>query len=647
VTGNTACALTFVTLLVPTPAQYRDAFLTLISSPATEALFFATYDEARLERFRFDAAMVDFWYANLPAAVAACTGTRCADWTTFILARLYDGRMYSCPSLTGLSASALLGIIPYGDFYCTDSVAAALAPLATTPTITSLLSTLTTHARPWSRRNAIRIIGRFGERPVGDPSRTLVVTTNATAVTQAAHQCLMVDTATNVLNDCIWVLDSFFYPFLPMQPALEAIAMGNTYDMTTRFRAAAAISRLINSKSGLLSAGDQAYLTNALSASDEWVRAQAAFTVETMPAAKLNPTIQSALSTALTNAYAVEQVLNPKVFMARALDRLNGTSLTAQLRASYEAQHLGSTASASGYTIRSGLDAGVLPSFLSFMTNEAAAFHDILGPAFTTPVPNDPNPGMTLLLFATRARYQEYMDAFVGFGSQAGGLYLESIGTLYTYERTPAQSVYTVRELIQHEFGHYLQGRFVFPGLWTDPGYHAQPKGWADEGFAEVLGGLSFDGGSYFIHGRPQHVSAICQATPFTTIDALTTRRIGYDQAGTFDYTNGWGLNFWLFTSERPRGRALFSALRSGSYTQSTWASVAGYPSISAAQTAWYSVLGSWCTNGGPPGPSGAPAPSIPPFLVPFVPVNDSVCRDVERLLELPAARPPRGPPTQ
>lgn len=636
--ANPTCAQSFITLLEQTPTTYRDAFITLVRSPnVSDEIFSIVYDEVRFSRFRFDAATVDYLYANFPGAVAACTNNfRCGDWNTFILSAMYRGEMYRCPTLTGLSEPALLAIVPYGDYYCTESVASSLAPVSSASTITSLLTTLSTHARGWSRRNAIRIIGRFAERPSGDPARTLVLVTQ---VSTAAEARLSVDLEANVLHDCIWVLDSFFYPYLAMQPELEAIALGTAFDTTLRFRAAAALSRLINSKAGVLSAGDQAYLTSALSANDEWVRAQAAYTIEVMPAAKLTPSITSALTMTLQTAYAAELVLNPKVYMARALDRLNGTMLTGTLQTTYEQQHLGNRADAGTYTIRSGLDAGALPGFLSLMSDEATAFHDILGANFNAPVANDPNPGMTLMLFATRARYQEYMDAFVGYGSSAGGLYLEASGTLYTYERTPAESIYTVRELIQHEFGHYLQGRFVYPGLWSDPGYHTQPRGWADEGFAEVLGGLAFDGGTYAIRGRPQHVSAICAAQPFRQLNDLTTQRIGYDQAGVFDYSNGWALNYWLFTQERTKAQALFTSLRSLTYTQPTWASVAGFASMSAAQSSWHGVLSGWCTNGGPAGPGGVPA-SLRPIFAP----NDSVCREVERATSIPNVLPPRGP---
>nr|WP_257143894.1 collagenase [Bacillus pseudomycoides] len=44
---------------------------------------------------------------------------------------------------------------------------------------------------------------------------------------------------------------------------------------------------------------------------------------------------------------------------------------------------------------------------------------------------------------------------------------IEGIGTLFTYERTPQQSIFSLEELFRHEFTHYLQGRYEVPRLWV------------------------------------------------------------------------------------------------------------------------------------------------------------------------------------
>ncbi len=632
-----SCIPQFITYLEQNPATYIDAFLQLVhTNPVTDALFSAVYDELRFDRFRFSRAIVDDLMMRFPAAVAMCSGAfRCADWAQFILPGLLTGAMFLCPATAGQTEPQLLANLPYGDYYCVENIAQALAPLAVTSTVPSLLNLAATHTNGWSRRNGARVIGRFAERPSGDPARTMVLTTHAMAVKTGMETRLSSDPYADLLADAIWILDNFFYPYHPMEPELQALSATTSMRADIRFRAIAAYARLVYDKTGLLPAADVTFIISSLSSDDGWVRAEAAYICEALQSTQFDNTIRGQLVSALQAQYGVETFFTAKVYEARALDRFNGTTLLAALQQQFEASNLGNFADGGTLMIRSGLDAGLLPAFLQMMSDERSAFFDIMGPTFTSPVPGDMNPAMTLMLFANPAAYQDYMNAFVGYGASAGGLYLEDRATLYTYERSPAQSSYTVQELIKHEFGHYLQGRYVYPGLWGGPGYHTEPKGWADEGFAEVLGGLTFDAGTYVIHGRPVHVNTICASQPFRTIPSLIAQRIGYDQPGVFDYDNGWALNWFLFVRRKPQAINLFTALRNNTYTEATFATVAGVP-MSTLQTDWHAEMTTWCTSGGPPGPGGAPSLALPS------PPLRSVCSSVERLRALPPLGAPR-----
>lgn len=71
-----------------------------------------------------------------------------------------------------------------------------------------------------------------------------------------------------------------------------------------------------------------------------------------------------------------------------------------------------------------------------------------------------------------------------------GGIYIERDGTFYTWERTPQQSIYTLEELFRHEYVHYLQGRFMVPGMWgQSPIYANERLTWLEEGMAEFFAG--------------------------------------------------------------------------------------------------------------------------------------------------------------
>jgi microbial collagenase len=80
-----------------------------------------------------------------------------------------------------------------------------------------------------------------------------------------------------------------------------------------------------------------------------------------------------------------------------------------------------------------------------------------------------------------------------GLGTNNGGIYIEAWGTFFTYERTPAESIYTLEDLFRHEYAHYLQGRFLVPGLWGGPLYANERLTWFEEGQAEFLAGSSRD----------------------------------------------------------------------------------------------------------------------------------------------------------
>ena len=466
VEGDLSCAATFVDLLVAQPWSHLEAFYHVIPSPtAGDAVWDVVYDELRFGLFQFEAAVVDDLQARMPDAIAACTeAVRCPDWEVWILPGAFTGGMYLCPALEESGRAALLASILYGGYYCTEDTATALAPLAKTGTITKILKIIRNHPNGWSRRNGIRVLGRMAERPAGDSAHILVTETKAEKVQATLTSRLRKDRYPNVLHDAIWVLDSFFYPYFEMQPRLEDISADAEFYSDLRFRAMAAFARLIWQKQGLLPAHDLDFILGSLESDDVWIRAEAAYISETFHEEHLDDAGRTRVEEALNAAWDIETELIAKVFIARALDFYNGTTiLSDQLRSDYESDHLANVATGDGITIRSGLPNEELSAFVSLMEYERSAFFDIMGQPFDIPLTGDTNDSMTLILFATLDEYREYMNSFVGFGGYAGGLYLEGSATLYTYQRTPQQSVFTVEQLIKHEFGHYLQGRYVYP----------------------------------------------------------------------------------------------------------------------------------------------------------------------------------------
>jgi len=96
---------------------------------------------------------------------------------------------------------------------------------------------------------------------------------------------------------------------------------------------------------------------------------------------------------------------------------------------------------------------------------------------------------LTVVLYNSPAEYKAN-NFLYGYDTNNGGMYIESEGTFYTYERTPQESIYTLEELFRHEFTHYLQGRYIVPGMWGATELYKDSRLlWYEEGGAELLAG--------------------------------------------------------------------------------------------------------------------------------------------------------------
>ena len=96
---------------------------------------------------------------------------------------------------------------------------------------------------------------------------------------------------------------------------------------------------------------------------------------------------------------------------------------------------------------------------------------------------------LTMVIYNSPDEYQ-FNRQLYGYETNNGGIYIEGIGTFFTYERTPEQSIYSLEELFRHEFTHYLQGRYEVPGLWGQGDmYKNERLTWYEEGNAEFFAG--------------------------------------------------------------------------------------------------------------------------------------------------------------
>jgi hypothetical protein len=243
--------------------------------------------------------------------------------------------------------------------------------------------------------------------------------------------------------------------------------------------------------------------------------------------------------------------------------------------------------------IRAGVGPARLPALLDELDRVRAAMVSALGPALAAPIPGEDGRRLTVLIFPRQGVYRDYMRAFTPFTVDVDGTYDEAGATLYTHERTPAQSENTLAESLRHELAHHVAAAHLFPGGWGAPGYHDQPKGWLDEGMAELMAGLD---SAEAPAPRPAQLARLCARAAPPGLAALLARREGYDRFGSFDYDGAWALGYYLL-AERPAAlQRIAAAYRDGSYRLDSWAGLAGAP-LAQIEQEWHRAIRGWCNS--------------------------------------------------
>lgn len=521
-----------------------------------------------------------------------------------------------CPAITYPDVGALLRALPGAGHACTEDLAIALRPRADLDLTDALLELAATGAHARARRNALRVLGRFAEAPRGSRAYELATRARGAALRATLAGLLDGERDALVLADAIWLIDTFFYPDFSADPALERLSSDAALASDLRYRAALARARLVHAHPGPLAEADRRFILAGLRSDDPGVRAAAATAVAHLRNAQLDPGTHATLGTALAAARSIEPplglapddppptglpvgespptTLTASAAIARAQDRLaGGTAHVDRLRADYEALALPHARLRGGVTIRSGLPTESLAPLLDEIEQTRQHFFAIVGSDLREPIPGEDATALTVLIFARQGIYRDYLRAFTVFSVEGDGVYDEASATLYTYARGAEQSANSLEESLRHELGHYLAGRYLFPGAWHTPGYHREPRGWADEGLAEVLAGSGPDEPA----PRRAQLQRLCARAALPALADLLARREGYDRFGVFDYDAAWALSFYLFT-ERPEGlRRLYRAYRDGNYRLRDWPRLAGAP-LATVEREWHAAIARWCAGG-------------------------------------------------
>ncbi|MCX4820416.1 collagenase [Streptomyces sp. NBC_01142] len=200
--------------------------------------------------------------------------------------------------------------------------------------------------------------------------------------------------------------------------------------------------------------------------------------------------------------------------------------------------------------VRTGLDRATVDQLYYASKQVKAHFHRVLGSL--QPLAGDTNTSLNIVLYASRADYENYHPILTGMGTDNGGVYIERGATFYTYQRrVPQDSSLTLEELFRHEYAHYLNGRWAVPGYFGEgPWYSGDRTTAMDEGTAEFFDGATRDDG---IAVRKSLVRSVMNDTagggPRMTVDQLL--HATYDGDG-FRFYSYAGTFFEYLWTERP-----------------------------------------------------------------------------------------------
>ncbi|NCF98997.1 MAG: hypothetical protein GWP39_05735 [Planctomycetia bacterium] len=173
------------------------------------------------------------------------------------------------------------------------------------------------------------------------------------------------------------------------------------------------------------------------------------------------------------------------------------------------------------------------------------------------PVVGDANEALTLVIYGSPQDYQTYQPFLYGLSTNNGGIFIESWGTLFTYDRTPAQSIYTLEELLRHEYTHYLDSRFLITGSFGQSGtlYEGDRMVWYNEGLAEYMVGATRLNG---VLPRGVLLDRISSDSSRLTVADITSATYG-----SFNFYRYAGVYFEFLEEQHPDLLlALFEAVR-------------------------------------------------------------------------------------
>ncbi|GAB3020850.1 collagenase [Bowmanella dokdonensis] len=257
-----------------------------------------------------------------------------------------------------------------------------------------------------------------------------------------------------------------------------------------------------------------------------------------------------------------------------------------------------------------------LDSACAELADEEQLFHHLFGTSSGTPVTNDYNTDLEVVIFSSSTDYQNYAGNFFDIDTDNGGMYLEgdpntpgNQARFIAFQATWLQPEFVVWNL-RHEYIHYLDGRFNKWGSYED---QADNSVWWAEGLAEYLS----------MGDTNANALAVAADKSFALSEVFQTTYAHKDISRTYH----WGYLAVRFMFENQRGEidnALLPSFRAAKYLvpdtecQFEW----GWQwKQDAIDNNWYWLYddsdwasGNWVWTCGQQQPQGGPLPDYTPY---------------------------------
>ena len=204
------------------------------------------------------------------------------------------------------------------------------------------------------------------------------------------------------------------------------------------------------------------------------------------------------------------------------------------------------------------------------------------------PVRGDKNKVITIFIYPSPKSYKTIHPGLFNTSVQNGGIFIESRGHIYTFDReVPRQNIYNLEELVRHEYTHYLDSRYNLWGGFNGRGtvFKKAPIAWYLEGLAEAMTGATPGKG---ILPRAKMVKDVRRPMSLARLTRCT-----YEKDGFSFYSDG-ALFFTFLANKKPEMlKKMFKILRSndGKKIRALFNKIATDSELQTEYTDYYNYL--------------------------------------------------------